>query len=97
MKYFNNYHLLIFDELCESPRMLLTKVSKIIGVGDNWGEGIIKKRVWADNKKISMSPSVLNVLKKQYTEEIKMLSEIVDSDYVRSWHEEIKKSHEELV
>lgn len=86
-KYFNNFHVLTFDELCESPRGLLTKVSKIIGISDNWDEEVIKKRVWADKKKISMSPSVLKVLTEQYADEINMLDKIIDFDCAKHWLE----------
>lgn len=88
-KYFNNFHVLTFDELCESPRELLTKVSKIIGISDYWDEEVIKKRVWADNKNISMSLSVLKVLREQYTEEIKSLDKIIDFDCEKHWLKDI--------
>jgi len=96
-KFFNNYHVLSFDELCESPRLFLSKISQIIKVSDKWDENVIEKRVWADTKKISMRPAVLDALKKQYSEEINTLREIVDCDCVESWHEEIIKSHEDIL
>ncbi|VAW54780.1 hypothetical protein MNBD_GAMMA06-600 [hydrothermal vent metagenome] len=84
-KYFNNFHVLTFDELCESPRALLTRVSEIIGISDNWDERIIKKRVWADNKNISMSPTVLEALTQTYTKEINSLDKIIDFDCAKHW------------
>jgi hypothetical protein len=84
-QYFNNFHVLTYDELCEAPRDLLTKVSKIIGISDNWNEEVIKKRVWADNKKIPMSPTVLKVLTEQYTDEIHALDKIIDYDCAEHW------------
>ena len=89
-KYFSNFHILTFDELCESPRELLTKVSKIIGISDSWDEDVIKQRVWADNKKIPMSPSVLKVLTEKYTDEIQSLDKIVDFDCAKHW---LKDNH----
>ena len=76
-KYFNNFHVLTFDEPCEYPRDLLTKVSKIIGISDNWDESVLKKRVCADKKKIPMSSTVLDVLTEQYAGEINVLDKII--------------------
>lgn len=87
-KHFSNFHVLTYDELCEAPRDLLTKVSKIIGISDNWDEEVINKRVWADNKKIPMSPAVLKVLTEQYTDEIHKLDKIIDFDCAKHWLED---------
>lgn len=87
-KYFNDFHVLTFDELCESPRDLLAKISEIIGISDDWDDEVIKKRVWADNKKIPMSSSVLKVLTEQYTDEIQALDKIVDFDCAEHWLED---------
>jgi len=84
-KYFNNFHVLTYDELCESPRGLLTKVSDIIGISDTWDAEVIKKRVWADKKKIPMSPQVLKALTGQYADEIHTLDKIIDFDCAKHW------------
>lgn len=86
-KHFANFHILTFDELCESPRELLTKVSNIIDVSDKWDEDTINKRVWADDKKTPMPASILKLLTEQYTAEIQALDKIVDFDCEKNWLE----------
>lgn len=84
-KYFKNFHVLTYDELCVAPRELLSRVSEIIGIADQWDENVIKKQVWADKKKIPVPESVLKVLTEQYTDEIESLDKLIDFDCVKHW------------
>jgi len=95
-KYFNNFYLLSFDELGESPQLLLTKISRILNISDDWDESTIKKRVWADKKKLQMPASVLTVLIDKYASEIDTLRKMDDCAFAQSWYEEISQLRDSI-
>ena len=90
-KYFENFHVLSYDQLCDSPREFLSEISRILNVSDNWDESSIGKRVWADDKKIPMPPLIIKALIAQYSSEIEAFSSMNVCAYAKSWHDEINR------
>ena len=89
--YFDNFHILFYDQICQSPREFLSEISRILGVGDKWDENSISKRVWADDKKIPMPPAVIKALVAQYSSEIESFMSMNECAYVKSWQGEISR------
>jgi hypothetical protein len=90
-KYFRNFHVLSYDQLCNSPREFLSQVSDITGISDRWNDNVMKRRVWADDKNISMPPEVLTALTAQYSEEVKALISMEGLACAKSWYEEMTR------
>lgn len=90
-KYFNNVCIFSFDELCDSPRSLLTRISRLLSIEDVWDKTTINKRVWADENNILIPDSVLDVLVGYYTAEIDLLRKIDDCECAECWHDELEQ------
>lgn len=90
-KYFSNFHVLSYDQLCDSPRDFLSQISQIIGISDRWNADVIGRRVWADGKKMPMPPAVLKALIAQYSEEVEALMSKEELACAKSWYEEMTR------
>ena len=90
-KYFENVYFLSYDQLCSAPREFLSEISRILDIRDKWDKHRIGKRVWADDKKIPIPPTIIKVLIAQYSREIEFLISMNECGYAESWYSEMKK------
>lgn len=90
-KYFNNVHILSFDELCTSPELLLSKISRLLQIDDVWDKSTINRRVWSDKAKLAMPEQVFDVLVKYYSSEIDSLRKMEDCECAEIWHDELNE------
>lgn len=84
-KYFSKVSVLTYDELCASPEVFLSEVAGMMAIEDCWDQKTIANRVWADTQKIEVPERFKNFLTEQYSSEIALLSELVDSHFVDAW------------
>jgi len=88
-KYFNNFYVLTYDELCQDPYQYLLKISEILNIENKWCDDTVSKIVWADAKKIKLPPAIRQCLIEQYSEEIEATIKLVDNDYVAQWKADV--------
>ena len=84
-QYFTNFHVLTYDQLCQTPNDFLAKISDIIDIDNQWNESIIKKMVWGDTKKLQLPSEILSHLISQYSLEIKNTYALIQNSHVASW------------
>lgn len=84
-KYFHNFHVLTYDELCDNPELFLSKVADIIGIQNSWDAKTVGKRVWSDKKNKSIPEHIHTMLEDHYRQEIEGLGELITDNYIKHW------------
>ena len=84
-KYFANFHVLTYDELCADPKKFLAKVSEYIRISDQWDQATIAQRFWSDKHKTAIPPAIQTLLEQQYRGEIESTAKLLQDRYVDQW------------
>jgi hypothetical protein len=82
---FSNLNILFYDELCEAPENLLSRVSRILDIENQWDQKTMNTVVWSDPKKIFRPKEVDRLLNEQYRDEIIDTIKLTDSHYPSLW------------
>jgi len=83
--YFENVHLLTYDKLCSSPINFLKDISNLLQIRNQWDDEIISKRVWSDDKKSPIPPSIYELLRDQHYHKMEGLYSLTGIPEVKQW------------
>ncbi len=84
-KYFTNFHVLTYDELCANPKKFLAKVSEYISISNQWDQATIGQQFWSDKNQTAIFPVIQTLLEEQYRGEIESTARLMQNHYVDQW------------